>query len=237
MIDTDLPIYPIFIFISLVANIIIILITYKKFNFTLKETVCLLLYENAGIIIGAKLLNFFQNYDKYNGEFNFLETGISSYGAIIGALIFFLLFAVQFKKNLKDIVSLFIPSIPLMYSISKLSCLVTGCCYGIRYNGIGSIRYLYSHEAPYNVNLFPVQLVESITFFLIFLYIFNIAMKNKFNQKYIAITIILCSTTKFILDFFRSSDYNTLISSNKIIGVFFFIIGLFLYINHEKKQK
>lgn len=237
MFDTDLPIYGIFILISLFSNLMVTMLIYKKFNFTLKEVVCLLIYEYMGIIIGAKILNFIQNYSYYNGDFDFLTAGLSSYGAVIGAFLLLGLFCFQFKKSIKEVVNLFLPSIPLMYGISKLACFFSGCCYGFYYSGFGSVTYNYSISAPANVSLFPVQLLESILFILIFIYIINLVLKEKYNLKYIGITLMLCSFTKFSLDFLRCTDYNSLVSINKIIGVIFFIIGFIIFKKNYKSER
>ena len=53
MINTDFPLYSLFIIIALLSNIIIILLTSK---YSKNETICLLLYENTGNLVGAKLL-------------------------------------------------------------------------------------------------------------------------------------------------------------------------------------
>ena len=59
MINTDFPLYSLFIIIALLSNIIIILLTSK---YSKIETICLLLYENTGILLGAKLLTYILNY-------------------------------------------------------------------------------------------------------------------------------------------------------------------------------
>ena len=59
-----------------------------------------------------------------------------------------------------------------MYAVGKIGCFFAGCCYGIEYNGFLNVTYNYSAIAPKGISLFPIQLLESIVFLIIFLYTF-----------------------------------------------------------------
>ena len=233
MFNTKMPIYGLMIILSLVINIIIVLLIYKKYNYTKEEIIGAIVYENIGIICGAKILTYIQNYKEY-GQFDFQSLGLSSYGAIIGAIICLIAFGLQFKKPLKDMLFTFMPSVPIMYAIGKIGCFLVGCCYGIKYNGIGNILYKYSEVAPNYVHLFPIQIIETISFTLIFIYMISKTIKNNFNWKTLGISFILCGLVKFTLDYLRASHVNTLLSSNQIISIIFIIIGIIMI---EKKKK
>ena len=232
MFNVNFPFYSMAIILALISNIIVVTFLYKKYNYSSKEIICLLLYENIGIISGAKILSYVLSYSKLNNEFNFINLGLTSYGAIFGALLFIILFCWQFKKSFKDTLFIFIPSMPLMYSIGKIGCFLVGCCYGIKYNGIFNIMYKYSTEAPNNVYLFPVQIVEALVFFIIFVYLIIKHKKNKFNLKTLGIAFISCGISKYILDFFRMS-HTKLFSFNQIVSILFVIVGIIIY----KRQK
>lgn len=238
MFNINIPFYSIAIILSLFSNVIIVLLFSQKYKtFNNNEIVCLLLYENIGIIFGAKFLSFLLSYEKFNGQFKFLNVGLSSYGAIIGATLFLFIFSIQFKKNFKDIIFMFLPSMPLMYSIGKIGCFLAGCCYGIKYNGLGKIMYYYSNEAPNNIYLFPVQLIESLIFFVIFLYLIRKQYTNKLTNKSFGICLIMCGISKFIMDFFRMNYSNTILSVNKIISIFVIIVGIIIVIKNQANKK
>ena len=65
--------YGIIIIILLITNIIIISLIYKKYNFTKDEVIGALVYENIGIIFGAKLLTYLEHFNYYI-KFDFLKT-------------------------------------------------------------------------------------------------------------------------------------------------------------------
>lgn len=233
MIHTNIPLYGIMILFSLFINIIIVMFIYKKYYFSEDEIIGALIYENIGIIFGAKLLTYMQNYNLYS-KFDFFSLGLSSYGAFIGAMISLIIFSLQFKKPLKNILFTFIQPIPLMYAIGKIGCFLAGCCYGIEYTGIGNIIYKYSKVAPNNIHLFPVQIAETFAFTIIFIYMIKKFIKNQFNWKTLGISFILCGLTKFCLDYFRASHINTLLSLNQLISLIFILIGIFLSMQSSK---
>lgn len=191
------------------------------------------MYENVGIVVGAKVLTFLQNYNFY-GKFDFLWLGLSSYGGVIGAIICLVIFSLQFKKSFKDILFIFMPSIPLMYAIGKIGCFCVGCCYGIQYNGLGHVTYKYSLAAPNNVSLFPVQLLETLVFLLIFLYMISSILKDKFNYKILGVSFILCGVVKFGLDFLRASHIGGVLSLNQIISLVFVVLGVISFKRQER---
>jgi phosphatidylglycerol:prolipoprotein diacylglycerol transferase len=225
MFEVEIPLYSMMILLSLVANIIVVAFISKKYNFASREIICLLLYENAGIIGGAKILTYLQHYDELNGQFDFLRLGLTSYGAVIGAFAFLLLFSLQFNISRKEILFTFMPSMPLMYGIGKVGCYLAGCCYGVEYGGFGSVIYRYSASAPDHTQLFPVQLVEAIYFIGIFLALLIAHNKNRFNMNTVGISLVVCGLGKFLFEFLRASHTGEILSLNQIISIVCIGIG------------
>ena len=227
MIDTDLQIYSICIFISFILNIIVICLLNKNKD---RLIYYMLIYENIGFIYGGKLFTYLTNLNKYD-SFDFLRIGFSSLGSLIGGILFLILFCIQFKRNIKETLTLFIKLIPLMYAVGKLGCFLVGCCYGIKYNGPFSIVYNYASNDINGIRLFPVQLVESIVFMIIFILI----MKKKVN---VYKTIFICSLSKFLLDALRFKSNNMILSVNQIGCLIIMVISLILiYKSNEKKKQ
>ena len=233
MFNTNIPLYSIMILLALLTNVKVVMLLYKKFEFSKDQIIGALVYENIGIIVGAKLLTFIQDYQLY-GKFDFYSLGLSSYGGIIGAIICLIIFSFQFKKPIKDMLFTFMPSVPLMYAIGKIGCFLIGCCYGIEYTGWGNVVYNYSPIAHQHTHSFPVQLVEAIFFISIFVYMINKIIKNKFNWKTLGISFILCGLAKFTLDYLRISHVGIVLSLNQIISILFIIVGVILIIKNKR---
>lgn len=220
-------VYPSMIVLSLIVNVIVVLIISRKFKYTVDELVSMLVMENIGIIGGGILYTYI--FSK--------ELGFSSLGGVMGGLIMLYLYSLLVKKDYKYMLILFMPSIPLMYAIGKIGCFVAGCCYGIPYDGIGHIVYHSSEVALLNTNLFPVQIVETIIFLIIFIYIISRYYKNKFSIKLIMIEIIVCGIAKFLLDFLRYEYTVKVVTSNQIMCLLLVIFSGIYLIRLNKKIK
>lgn len=182
-----------------------------------------LIYELIGIVFGAKFLSYVTSIGKVDG-ITFFNSGLSSYGGLIGGFLMTLVFVWQFKLPVLKFSYMYAIMLPLMYAVSKLGCFSTGCCYGIEYNYFGSVIYQNSSSAPNNVSLFPVQLVESIVNGIIFFALVINYKKIKILQG-VGLILILCSFAKFTLDFFRAS-WAYSISVNQWISIALFVVGL-----------
>lgn len=221
----NIPIYGIFLSLSLIINCIIIFIFSKFQKMDKNILLCSLIYEMIGIIVGAKILNLIQV--KENTSFYY--AGFSAYGGVLGGILALFCFAKLYKIPINKLLNIYIPVLPLLYSVSKLGCFFSGCCYGIEYLGFGNIVYTYSNSAPLGTNLFPVQLVESIMNLVIFIYVCIIYKNNIENNKIIRTVFILCGISKFLLEFFRNS-WNGQISSTQFISILFIVIGFIMVI-------
>lgn len=220
-------VYPSMIVLSLIVNVIVVLIISRKFKYTVDELVSMLVIDNIGIIGGGILYTYI-----FSKGF-----GFSSLGGVIGGLIMLYLYSLLVKKDYKYMLILFMPSIPLMYAIGKIGCFVAGCCYGIPYDGIGHIVYHSSEVALLNTNLFPIQIVETIIFLIIFIYIISRYYKNKFSIKLIMIEIIVCGIAKFLLDFLRYEYTVKVVTSNQIMCLLLVIFSGIYLIRLNKKIK
>lgn len=234
MFNTKLPLYLIFIIFSIICGLLVVYKNSKNLGFKKEEKIGLLAYVVLGSIFGGKYFSFFTDYKKYNGIFNFLKVGLSSYGAVLGILLILFIFSKQFKKNFKELVYIHLPAIPLMYGIGKIGCFLAGCCYGIEYSGIFSVTYNYSYSAPHGIKVFPIQLVETIVYIIIFIYIYNKVKEKKVNNKIIGETLIICGIPKFLLEYLRMSHVGKIITVNQIVSILFIILGMFLVFSEFK---
>lgn len=126
----------------------------------------------------------------------FWQAGLSSMGGAIGILISAFTIDVIFKFKYR-VLDAQIRVLPLIYSIAKIGCLFAGCCRGVEHAGILSITY----ERLGNVSYFPIQLIETITFAIIF--IVGITILRGVNAVVIVAISMLMKT---LLDFFRLSN-------------------------------
>lgn len=180
-----------------------------------------LLYISFALVFG-KIYTMVTSKEKID----FFHVGVSSIGGVIGTILSAYIYE-KIENHDKKIMKYTILSLPLVYSISKLGCFLVGCCYGIPYSGVGYVFY----TEGLNIKLFPVQLLEVLCFFLLFLYL----NYKKNHRKIIAITLMTSSILKFILDFFRYEHTIKFITSNQVVCIII-VLATLLYEWKERKK-
>ena len=161
------------------------------------------------------------------GENDILSAGLSAYGGLIGVVIGSIIFERILPTDGK-IIEYTILSLPLVYGLTKIACFIVGCCGGIPYDSIFRIKYV----DVLNIWQFPIQIVETIIFLLIFIVCHFLKKNNNINY----IVMILVSTFKFLLDFLRYDHINTLITRNQMFSIILLFITIITYIVNKNKK-
>lgn len=211
---TNIPIYEILIYFSIIIGAIYIYISVDKSGIPKKKLVFFFFLFFFNSIFLAKLYSFFEQ----SGG-NIITIGLTGYGGLIGAIAASLLYFFIYKD--KRFIKYTIISLPLIYGFAKLACFFNGCCYGIPYNGPFSVKY----PSIMNKSLFPIQLVETICFIILF----NICNFINKHKNIIYITLILTFILKFLLDFFRYSHIYKFLSNNQIVSIILCFITIIIY--------
>lgn len=169
----------------------------------------------------AKLFNVIVdwNIDSYNlylnGTFidkiNFILSGYSFIGGYLGGIIVLLIYSRAIRIDNYKILSLYLPSLLLLYSILKFICLKLGCC---------------------ESDIVPIQLIEIIINFILYIIIF-IKYKKLNNKKIIGYSLISFGGCRFLLSFFRNYIFSKAFYIIELICLLLFIIGIFMI----KKKK
>jgi len=206
--------YGLMISISVIAGFLYIYYSLKKDGYQKKNIKLYFLMYLSFII------SFGLSFNNIEGNKNIMSNiGLSSYGCLIGAV----LSAIIFEKIVpcdKKLIKYNILSLPLTYGIAKIGCFLAGCCYGIPYSGPLSVTY----SNGLNIPLFPVQIVESIVFILIFL-IINKYKNNKYIVMYCAFSGLI---GKFLLDFLRYDHVTKQFTTNQYVSIIL-IIGVIIW--------
>jgi len=190
----------------------------------LNETLRYAYYTVAiiGAVLGAILIGSLNIYYSLEVSEN-LVLGKSILGAIVGAVITIEIF----KKIMKikgSTGAYFVPSLTIGIAIGRVGCFLTGLddyTYGIETN------FLLGYDFGDGVIRHPVQLYESFTMSIFFIYVVYIYFKNKnyFEKNIFYQFILLYSTQRFLWEFLK--PYETLYFGLNIFQ--FFCLGLILY--------
>lgn len=148
------------------------------------------------------------------------QFGLSSMGGVFGLILATFIFTKIYTQYTDIIWNINILSLGLLYGISKLGCFVAGCCYGIKYNGLFAITY-------HNQSYFPIQLIESIVFILLFIILYIIYKKT--NNDIHCLCIYIYLITKFLLDYLRYYVDRNIFTTNQIACIIIFILTLIIH--------
>lgn len=216
------PFYTIIITASIFAGMIYIYKALKKDNYNDKNIFLYFLMYICFTIYFGKLYPLLNNPTK-----NPLSMGLYSYSGLFGVFLASIIYEKISPSNNK-IIKYTILSLPLVYGIAKIACFIVGCCSGIPYKGIFSVTY----KEYLNIPQFPIQIVETIVFIVIF-----IICNHKRNDKNIIIkTVIISITAKFLLDFLRYNHLKHIITTNQIISIIIVIITITYTLITRKKD-
>lgn len=165
---------------------------------------------------------------------DFLAAGFSSIGAAFGYVLGTIVFILIYPKGEIPMFRVTVLVLPLMYSIAKFGCFTVGCCHGIPYDGPFCV--MYENQIIHTGNVFPIQLLESIVFLMIFLICLGVYF-SKSSDYVFPLLVILCTTAKFIAEFFREDHPESFFSVNQILCVLALCIGLGLFAFRRIKMK
>lgn len=209
------------------------------------DLLCGYLFQLIGMAFGAKffyVLTDLQSLRMRNiyEMLQFLLTGFSFYGAIAGGMAAFYLYCRIYKLPFQKMSETFVFSYPVIYAVARVGCFLTGCCYGIPYQGIFCI------VSRTGVNRFPVQLLESLCS-LIVLGVMLLARvlqksrdeRSKAQKPIKEVSLVTCfltlhATGRFFLEFLRDGGSKSMLGELSVnqwvsLGVIVICVCRFLH--------
>lgn len=223
--------FPIILLLAVYACIMV-LIKNSRYNFSCKFTVLKsLLYVLPFALFGGKLLYLITRLGQ-NTPITFTEMflgGFVFYGGIIGGAVGLMIFSISKKISFLDIADVFLSIIPLGQAIGRIGCFFNGCCYGIEYSGIFSVKYPIGDKWIY---VFPTWFVEAIVCLILFVVVQKI-IATKLKGISTGIYLIGYAIVRFTLEFFRGDLIRGIwfgLSTSQIIGFMCLIIGTIIIV-------
>jgi len=205
------------------------------------------MFALIGVGIGAKLLyiitiipDIIQNLNMLNVKTlisKILNGGFVFYGGLIGGVLGLLVYVKIFNVSFKKLSMILIPTVPVFHAIGRIGCLCAGCCYGMPYDGFGSIIFKNTPYAPIGIPLFPMQIVESTCNLIIFIIVLLTYKRYNGTYKTIALYAVLYSIVRFSLEFYRGDVSRGILwglSTSQWISIALFIVGIILFAYSRK---
>lgn len=206
----------------------------KKYD--ISQSTKVLFLSLCGMALGAKGFGFLTGIYRNIGIDEpitldtLLDTGIVFYGGLFGLIITYSLCLKSKHCNLDtQALNILAVCIPLFHAIARIGCFLSGCCFGKLYQGILSINYITTIENHVDENLrFPVQLVEALFEFFIFIYLLSLLKNEHWRSKRLLLRYLaIYSSGRFLLEFLRGDIRRGLIygiSFSQCISVIIWIV-------------
>ena len=133
--------------------------------------------------------------------------GLSIQGGLIGGILAGILFCWKRGLTFWDFADLMTPSIILGQAVGRGACALNGCSFGKPSDLPWAITFTDPNTAaPLNIGLHPTQFYEMGADFLIFLFIWNLRKRIRFNGQLFLIWIASYAIARFIIELFRGDS-------------------------------
>lgn len=199
-----------------------------------------------GITNIPKIIDLFRHVSDY-GFIDFMSIlfgqylgGMVFYGGLLGGIAgLFVVCKTQFGH--KDVMyDMYAVCIPLFHVFGRIGCFLGGCCYGVECKFGFTVHGNTLNPAVNDVNRFPVQLVEAGCNLIIFIILFSLHRKKKFQQRLLILYFYMYPVVRFILEFFRGDEIRGFLfglSTSQIISILLFSFAIvFTVIDCSKKK-
>lgn len=170
-----------------------------------------------------------------------IKGGFVFYGGLIGGIIGLYIYTKMFKMRFGTFADVFGVVVPLGHCVGRIGCHFAGCCYGMEYSGPFAVTYNDVLGAvPNGVSLFPVQLLEAVLLFLLFIVLLILYFKKKGEGFLAAGYLISYAIIRFILEFFRGDKARGILlglSTSQIISILIIVCVTVILILNKRKKK
>jgi phosphatidylglycerol:prolipoprotein diacylglycerol transferase len=205
-------------------------------------------YVTLSAIVGARILFVIVDYPYFLENpiriFKIWEGGLVFYGGLIGAVVVAILYMKKHDMPVLIVGDIVAPSLALAQSVGRLGCVSAGCCYGKPTNLPWGIVFTDPNSlvplSELGVPLHPTQLYSSVGNLCLFLFLFFLYRRKKFNGQILLMYGICYPLLRSFVEIFRGDPRGSLlggmISTSQFISGIVFVIALILYFRLRKKS-
>jgi phosphatidylglycerol:prolipoprotein diacylglycerol transferase len=208
-------------------------------------------YCAIAAIAGAKLmmilvdLPYYTEHPREIFSLATLQAGGVFYGGLLAALA---VAAWQLRRTSLPALrtaDVFAPGIALGHGIGRLGCFSAGCCWGVECHLPWAVKFTDPAAnqlvgVPLNLPLHPTQLYESFAEFLIFGILYWRWGKPHAPGAIIGLYLMLYSTARFIVEFFRFHEQGTLwggpLSTSQWLSIVLFLLGAWSFAAARRRE-
>jgi phosphatidylglycerol---prolipoprotein diacylglyceryl transferase len=186
------------------------------------------LWMLLGGLIGSKLLLMVAE-PEYGANWHnllsidFLRSGGVWYGGFLGGLLTGVLLIRRYRLSFWKVLDAFAPGVAIGQAVGRQGCFAAGCCWGRPTNAPRGV--VFGEDAhritgvPLGVHLHPTQLYESAAALLIFIFLYRLHRRKRFDGQIIAAYAVLYGLTRFTIEFFRDDPRGDILGLTTLTGL------------------
>ena len=246
--DFTIHTYGILVAIGLISGYLVALYFAKKENLDRNKIENLFIYTVLGGIVGARIAYVIEHKEEFHSFLDIVAVwngGIDWFGAFIGGAIVLIFLLKRYKLPILKVGDIAGISIVLGHAFGRIGCTCAGCCYGkpVPENSpFRDIAIIFPNNpdtiAPSGIPLYPTQPAEAIGNFLIFIILFFLYRKKKFDGEILSGYLILYGLERFLLEFWRGVTPPLPIINltwNQIVSILMILVGLGIVVYQLKR--
>lgn len=207
-----IPMYGVMTALGYLAAIFYCLHYKQRLGLKKDETLDIIFYLILGALIGGKLFFVFLNWDSFDASspIEKLRYGFVFFGGLLGAAAAGF-WAVR-KKHIPffKAADFFAPAVALGHSVGRIGCFLAGCCYGKEAPEALGVHFTDPEslvpEALHGHALYPVQLIEAVLVFILFLILNKLSGKRLRRGTLSAVYVLGYCVIRFFTEFLRADD-------------------------------
>jgi len=203
-----------------------------------KEAVLdLILLTFFGGLIGARLLFILENFAAFQAFSQFFlinrYPGLSFWGSLLIGVPTLWFFSRRTRVNFWQILDVGAIALLLATTIGDIGCFLGGCAYGVASNW-----FFATPVVGLIGKRLPVSLIEALLLWLVFVYLYQKALRFHFLGKIFSLSLIYLGVIRLILSPLRgdSRPLGRFINTNQLLSVLAIGLGVYLFYARSKRS-
>ena len=183
----------------------------KRLNMTWYAAILLaVLYTICGVLTVKAFAFFETGFDKAS------LGNMSLFGGVFFMPLAYWLEAKISKRPSKEVFDIFTPCMIFTVMCARVNCIIAGCCRGLPISGTNGIR-------------FPTREAEIVFYLILLVALCPRIWKNKLHGRAYPVYMMCYGAFRFIIEFFRKSDVNSLFHCAHLWAIVTLILGISIY--------
>jgi len=244
--------YGVFLAIAFLCAILIAVRLARRDGLPAEKIYDLSLWMLLAGLVGSKILMLFTEPDYRENpalflSLDFLRSGGVWYGGLLGAVLAGYFLMKRYKLPWWKTADACAPGIAIGNFFGRQGCFAAGCCWGKPTTLPWGVKFTEAgHQitgVPIDAHLHPTQLYESFGMLLVFLFLFWLHKRKRFDGQVILAYALLYSAIRFSIEFVRDDPRGdvfgltslTGLSTSQLISLVIGIWALILLIRRHRR--